>query len=91
MSIAFPCQAFMALKYFHRSDTELLKKLEEEHEQLNSSLLALTTHFAQVRIVDMFTQTDEEYIGKCWVCLTNIQTFTAKPELDSAMLASEFI
>ena len=36
-------------KYFHRSESELLKKLEEEHEQLNSSLLALTTHFAQVR------------------------------------------
>ncbi|CAB4040165.1 Hypothetical predicted protein, partial [Paramuricea clavata] len=32
-----------------RSESELLKKLEEEHEQLNSSLLALTTHFAQVQ------------------------------------------
>jgi hypothetical protein len=27
----------------------MLKKLEEEHEELNLSLSALTTHFAQVR------------------------------------------
>ena len=84
------CQAFMALKYFHRSDTELLKKLEEEHEQLNSSLLALTTHFAQVRIIDMFTRTIMKSHSHC-ACLTNIQILHAKSELGSAMLASEFI
>lgn len=31
------------------SDHERLRHLEEEQEQLNSSLLALTTHFAQVQ------------------------------------------
>ncbi|XP_059142170.1 RUN domain-containing protein 1-like [Physella acuta] len=31
------------------SDCEELRRLEEEQEQLNSSLLALTTHFAQVQ------------------------------------------
>lgn len=30
-------------------ETERLQKLEEEQEQLNSSLIALTTHFAQVQ------------------------------------------
>ena len=34
---------------FNRSESEMLKKLEEEHEELNLSLSALTTHFAQVR------------------------------------------
>ncbi|KAJ8299224.1 hypothetical protein KUTeg_023284 [Tegillarca granosa] len=33
----------------HASELEQLKQLEEEQEQLNSSLLALTTHFAQVQ------------------------------------------
>lgn len=32
-----------------RSDQEKLKELEEEQEELNGSLLALTSHFAQVR------------------------------------------
>ncbi|KFM73221.1 RUN domain-containing protein 1, partial [Stegodyphus mimosarum] len=31
------------------SEAERLKRLEEEQEQLNSSLIALTTHFAQVQ------------------------------------------
>lgn len=31
------------------NETEELRRLEEEQEQLNSSLLALTTHFAQVQ------------------------------------------
>ena len=31
------------------SETEQLRNLEEEQEQLNSSLLALTTHFAQIQ------------------------------------------
>ena len=34
---------------FFRSDQEKLKELEEEQEELNGSLLALTSHFAQVR------------------------------------------
>ncbi|KAL4225000.1 RUN domain containing 1 [Mactra antiquata] len=33
----------------HLSQSEELRRLEEEQEQLNSSLLALTTHFAQVQ------------------------------------------
>ena len=33
----------------HLNEVEQLKMLEEEQEQLNSSLLALTTHFAQVQ------------------------------------------
>ena len=33
----------------HDSQMTQLKELEEEQEQLNSSLLALTTHFAQVQ------------------------------------------
>lgn len=33
----------------HRSESEELERLEDEQEQLNSSLLALTTHFAQVQ------------------------------------------
>ncbi|KAK3770224.1 hypothetical protein RRG08_064334 [Elysia crispata] len=33
----------------HVSDADELRRLEEEQEQLNSSLLALTTHFAQVQ------------------------------------------
>ncbi|XP_067654664.1 RUN domain-containing protein 1-like isoform X1 [Haliotis asinina] len=37
------------LESSHMSETEQLKTLEEEQEQLNSSLLALTTHFAQVQ------------------------------------------
>jgi len=36
-------------KSFDDSSGERLQKLEEEQEQLNSSLLALTTHFAQVQ------------------------------------------
>ena len=35
--------------FSHRSESEELERLEEEQEQLNSSLLALTTHFAQVQ------------------------------------------
>ena len=31
------------------SEADQLRKLEDEQEQLNSSLLALTTHFAQVQ------------------------------------------
>ncbi|KAK7491489.1 hypothetical protein BaRGS_00017318 [Batillaria attramentaria] len=34
---------------FGHGDNEQMQKLEEEQEQLNSSLLALTTHFAQVQ------------------------------------------
>lgn len=37
---------FSSLPY----DMERLKVLEEEQEMLNSSLIALTTHFAQVNI-----------------------------------------
>ncbi|XP_050408880.1 RUN domain-containing protein 1 [Patella vulgata] len=33
----------------HHDEDEKLRKLEDEQEQLNSSLLALTTHFAQVQ------------------------------------------
>ena len=33
----------------HGTEIDQLRKLEEEQEQLNSSLLALTTHFAQVQ------------------------------------------
>lgn len=33
----------------HATEVEQLRQLEEEQEQLNSSLLALTTHFAQVQ------------------------------------------
>ena len=33
----------------HISETERLKSLEEEQEQLNNSLFSLTTHFAQVQ------------------------------------------
>ena len=33
---------------FVRSDHEKLKELEDEQEELNGSLLALTSHFAQV-------------------------------------------
>lgn len=33
----------------HSSESEQLQQLEEEQDQLNSSLLALTTHFAQVQ------------------------------------------
>ncbi|XP_045175317.2 RUN domain-containing protein 1-like [Mercenaria mercenaria] len=36
-------------EHSHRSESEELQRLEEEQEQLNSSLLALTTHFAQVQ------------------------------------------
>ncbi len=35
--------------YSHVSEAEQLRLLEEEQEQLNSSLLALTTHFAQIQ------------------------------------------
>ena len=35
--------------YSHASETDKLRDLEEEQEQLNSSLLALTSHFAQVQ------------------------------------------
>ena len=35
--------------FSHKSESEQLEQLEEEQEQLNSSLLALTTHFAQVQ------------------------------------------
>lgn len=36
---------------FVRSDHEKLKELEDEQEELNGSLLALTSHFAQVPIM----------------------------------------
>ena len=35
---------------FVRSDHEKLQELEDEQEELNGSLLALTSHFAQVLI-----------------------------------------
>ena len=35
--------------YSHVGQIDQLRQLEEEQEQLNSSLLALTTHFAQVQ------------------------------------------
>lgn len=35
--------------FSHVSEAEQLRNLEEEQEQLNSSLLALTTHFAQIQ------------------------------------------
>lgn len=38
-----------ALINSHEGHTEELERLEKEQEQLNSSLLALTTHFAQVQ------------------------------------------
>lgn len=38
-------------KNFVRSDHEKLKELEDEQEELNGSLLALTSHFAQVPIM----------------------------------------
>lgn len=34
--------------YFVRSDHEKLQDLEDEQEELNGSLLALTSHFAKV-------------------------------------------
>ena len=40
---------FCCLLNSHRSENDELMRLEEEQEQLNSSLLALTTHFAQVQ------------------------------------------
>lgn len=48
----------------HNLESERLKNLEEEQEQLNSSLFALTTHFAQVQfrlkqIVDAPTEHKE--------------------------------
>lgn len=36
---------------FVKSDHEKLKELEDEQEELNGSLLALTSHFAQVLII----------------------------------------
>ncbi|KAL5007222.1 hypothetical protein ScPMuIL_016028 [Solemya velum] len=49
----------------HPSETEQLQKLEEEQEQLNSSLLALTTHFAQVqfRLKQIVTAATEDKEG----------------------------
>lgn len=35
--------------FSHETHLEEMEKLEKEQEQLNSSLLALTTHFAQVQ------------------------------------------
>lgn len=50
--------------FSHNLESERLKRLEEEQEQLNSSLFALTTHFAQVQfrlkqIVDAPTEHKE--------------------------------
>ena len=36
-----------------RSDQERLQDLEDEQEELNGSLLALTNHFAQVKCTNM--------------------------------------
>lgn len=54
----------MSLLFSHHLESERLKTLEEEQEQLNSSLFALTTHFAQVQfrlkqIVDAPTEHKE--------------------------------
>lgn len=35
--------------FSHETHLEEMERLEKEQEQLNSSLLALTTHFAQVQ------------------------------------------
>lgn len=37
------------LHFSHETHLEEMERLEKEQEQLNSSLLALTTHFAQVQ------------------------------------------
>jgi hypothetical protein len=51
----------------HISELERLQLLEEEQDQLNSSLLALTTHFAQVQfrlkqIVE--AETNDKEVGR---------------------------
>lgn len=46
---ADPKPSTPVIEHSHRSESEQLERLEEEQEQLNSSLLALTTHFAQVQ------------------------------------------
>mgnify|MGYP002803887147 CR=1 FL=1 len=67
-----------------RSESEALKKLEEEHEQLNLSLSALTTHFAQVQFrlkqVVAAPKTDQENL------LQNLEKFAFEgiPDVDGA-------
>ena len=49
--ILVPCKCYSTVFMLSTSlsyDMERLKMLEEEQEMLNSSLIALTTHFAQV-------------------------------------------
>lgn len=41
---------------FGRSDHEKLKELEDEQEELNGSLLALTSHFAKVHVLNIATR-----------------------------------
>jgi len=41
---------------FVRSDHEKLKELEDEQEELNGSLLALTSHFAKVNVLNIATR-----------------------------------
>ena len=53
-------------RFSHISEAEQLRNLEEEQEQLNSSLLALTTHFAQIqfRLKQVVSaDTDEKEVG----------------------------
>ena len=52
--------------FSHLTELDRLKNLEEEQDQLNSSLLALTTHFAQVqfRLKQIVTApADEKEVG----------------------------
>jgi hypothetical protein len=43
------CSSFFCRELGEVEHLERLERLEAEQEQLNSSLLALTTHFAQVQ------------------------------------------
>ena len=50
-----------------RSDREKLQDLEEEQEELNGSLLALTSHFAQVDLhLHVFQCLAFSHLGRGW-------------------------
>lgn len=62
--------------FSHETHLEEMERLEKEQEQLNSSLLALTTHFAQVQfrlkqIVSAEAEDKEVGRSKRSTCLMN--------------------
>lgn len=86
----------MHTEFMNGGDSERLHHLEEEQEQLNSSLLALTTHFAQVQfrlkqIVDAPTDDKERLLKELeefsFKGIPDFREFSRKPEISNSEMS----